>query len=207
MSRLAVLANLELPDVQCESLPVAFFPLAPRSPVTSWWPDYLTDQDIRNHYFITGTDQLIDPLKFHHGRLWKEDKIIVPARRYQDVIRRHHDLLPAGHWGIARTSALIRRKHLIPNLKRRVQEYIHTCDICQRYKTEHHLPRGYIELMEIPEQKWQSVSMDWISLPVVIANGRQYDEVLTVTDRSTKVVHLIPTNLTTDAVETTTVFL
>ena len=69
LSRLAVLANLELPDVQWERLPVAFFPLAPRSPVTSWWPDYLTDQDIRDHYFITGTDQLIDPLKFHHGRL------------------------------------------------------------------------------------------------------------------------------------------
>ena len=48
--------------------------------------------------------------------------------------------------------------------------------------------------------------MDWISLPAVIANGRQYDEVLTVTDRSTKMVHLIPTSSTTDAIETATLF-
>ena len=77
--------------------------------MTSWWPDYQVDQDIRDHYFVAGTNQLIDPQQIYHGRLWKGDKIIVPARQYLDVIKRHHDLLHAGHWGIARTSALIRR--------------------------------------------------------------------------------------------------
>ena len=48
--------------------------------------------------------------------------------------------------------------------------------------------------------------MDWVSLPAVIANGGQYDEVLTVTDRATKMVHLIPTSSATDAVETATLF-
>ena len=130
----------------------------------------------------------------------------MPARQYLDVIKRHHDLLPAGHWGIARTSALIRRKHLTPNLKRRVQAFVSTCDICQRFKSEHHLPRGHVEMMDLPQQKWQSVSMDWISLPAVVASGHQYDEVLTVTDRATKMVHLIPTSSTTATVETATLF-
>ena len=130
LSRLSLLANCEQPTFQWNSLETVFFPLAPRFPVSSWWPDYLADQDIRDHYFIPGTDELSETQNFHHGRLWKGDKIIVPARRYLDVIKRHHDLLPAGHWGIARTSALIRRKHLIPNLKRRVQAIVSTCDIC-----------------------------------------------------------------------------
>ena len=43
-------------------------------------------------------------------------------------------------------------------------------------------------------------------LPAVIANRRQFDEVLTVTDRATKMVHLIPTSSATDAIETATLF-
>ena len=70
-------------------------PMIPRATVADWWSDYVSDPLLRTHYFVTGREQLIDPEKFHHGRLWKADKIIVPAGKYLDVISRHHDLLPS----------------------------------------------------------------------------------------------------------------
>ena len=101
---------------------------------------------------------------------------------------------------------MIRRKYLMPRMKDRVREYIRTCDICQKYKADHHLPRGFLENLDIPEQRWQSLSMDWVSLPTVEWDGHVYDEVLTVTDRATKMVHLIPTAKTSTANDTATEF-
>ncbi len=48
--------------------------------------------------------------------------------------------------------------------------------------------------------------MDWTSLPPVIYCGVRYDEVLTVTDRATKMMHLIPTRKTATALETAELF-
>ena len=79
--------------------------------------------------------------------------------------------------------------------------------MCQRYKTEHHLPRGYFESLEIPKQRWQSIYMDWLNLHRVSYQGQLYNEVLTVTDRATKMVHLIPTSNTSTALDTASQFI
>ena len=178
----------------------------PPSPVEDWWPDYMADDAIRKQYFRVGTDELQDSLQFHHGRIWRGDKIVVPARRYTEVISQHHDLPHANHWGISRTVALVRRKYLIPNLKELVRYHVRSCDICQKFKTDHHLPRGYIENLDIPEYRWQSLSMDWLTLPAITVEGTLFDEVLTVTDRATKMVHLLATNSQSTAIQTAQLF-
>ena len=94
----------------------------------------------------------------------------------------------------------------MPRMKDRVCEYIRTCDVCQKNKADHHLPRGFLENLDIPEQRWQSLSMDWVSLPAVEWDGHVYDEVLTVTDRANKMVHLIPVMKTSTAKDTATEF-
>ena len=94
----------------------------------------------------------------------------------------------------------------MPNLKELVRNYVRSCDVCQKFKTDHHLPRGYIESLEIPEYRWQSLSMDWTSLPAITIEGTLFDEVLTVTDRATKMVHLIATNSHSTAIQTAQLF-
>ena len=60
-------------------------------------------------------------------------------------------------------------------------------------KADTRLPRGHAQCLEIPVRKWESVSVDFVSLPVAVLGGQmEFDEVLTVTDRATKMVHLIP---------------
>ena len=48
--------------------------------------------------------------------------------------------------------------------------------------------------------------MDWLSLLVVTVKGVTFDEVLTVTHRATKIVHLLPTRATMNAVQTAELF-
>ena len=48
--------------------------------------------------------------------------------------------------------------------------------------------------------------MDWLTLPAITVEGTLVDEVLTVTDRATKMVHLIATNSHATAIQTAQLF-
>ena len=57
--------------------------------------------------------------------------------------------------------------------------------------------------LEIPVRKWESVSVDFISLPETTSRTSDIpvDEILTVTDRATKMVMLIPCSSRWNAAE------
>jgi hypothetical protein len=47
-------------------------------------------------------------------------------------------------------------------MKHSVVEYVAICDTCQRVKAEHQRPAGLLQLLKIPERKWEEVTMDFI---------------------------------------------
>ena len=105
----------------------------------------------------------------------------------------YHDMPTAGHWGVNRTVSMIRRRYRFDHLRRLVQRYCRTCLACQQSKARHNRPRGLVEQLEIPSRQWQSIAMDWTNLPTVKdASGKKFNQVLTVTDRGSKQVILIP---------------
>ena len=67
--------------------------------------------------------------------------------------------------------------------------------------------KGFLHYLELPELKWQSLSMDWTHLSEIVDHGVMYNEVLTVTDRATRMVHLLPTRDTSNALETAEQFI
>ena len=92
---------------------------------------------------------------------------------------------------------------MFPKVTAMVTHFVQTCDICVRAKTDHHLPRGQLEPITLPTQKWQSIAMDWVTgLPFQLDGSRLYDAILMVTDRATKMCHLIPTSTTSTAEDT-----
>ena len=157
-----------------------------------WTSLYIADQAIGPLYYVDG--RLQNPRTFHNGRLWLDDKIIVPEVKISSVIAAHHDSVLAGHWGTQKTYDILQRKFSFPLMKKKVQQFVQSCDICQRCKHEHQLPRGMLEPLSLPMQKWHSISIDWIWVPPLIRYGRDYDRLLVVTDRATKMTHLIPSN-------------
>ena len=103
----------------------------------SWWVDYWKDNEIRDKYFNMSTRQLKNPTQWHQGRIWVLGKILVPRRREIEVISRYHDSPAAGHWGISRTTSMVKRNFVFKGMRRKVRAYVRTRDVCQRGKAEY----------------------------------------------------------------------
>ena len=131
----------------------------------SRWVEYWKDDATRAKYFNVAARQLKNPTQWHRVRIWVLGKILVPRRREIEVIFRYHDSPAAGLWGISRTVSMVKRNYVFKGMRRKVKEYVRTCDVCQRGKADTHLPRGKMGHLEIPVRKWESVSVDFISLP------------------------------------------
>jgi hypothetical protein len=67
--------------------------------------------------------------------------------------------------------------------------HISECVTCQQNKLEYTLPAGLLQLVPIPEKKWESISMEFIrGLPKV--QGK--DCIYVVVDRLTKFATSMP---------------
>ena len=76
-----------------------------------------------------------------------------------------------------------------------IREFVESCPTCQLEKTDHILRKGSLQSLAIPEAKWQEVSIDFITDLPTATEGE--DSIMTVVDRTTKMVHLIPCKKTT----------
>ncbi|GJW41074.1 putative reverse transcriptase domain-containing protein [Tanacetum coccineum] len=50
-----------------------------------------------------------------------------------------------------------------PGMKRDIAEYIRRCLTCAKIKAEHQKPSGFLQQPEIPEWKWEKITMDFIT--------------------------------------------
>jgi hypothetical protein len=80
-----------------------------------------------------------------------------------------------------------------------VSKYVAACEVCQRVKAEHKRPAGLLKPLEIPEWKWEHITMDFVvGLP---RSPRGRDAIWVVVDRLTKSAHFIPMKTTNSALE------
>jgi hypothetical protein len=92
----------------------------------------------------------------------------------------------AGHQGINKTYRKVRERFSWKGLKKDVIKYVKECTTCQANKDEHTHPIGLLQPLPIPEHKWESISMDFITgLPKT--QGK--DCIFVVVDRLTKFAH------------------
>ena len=76
------------------------------------------------------------------------------------VLQHNHDHPVAGHFGQNQTINLIRRSYVWPELWNSVESYIKSCTTCMRSKPQRHRPYSLLKQLPIPEQPWNSISMD-----------------------------------------------
>jgi hypothetical protein len=88
----------------------------------------------------------------------------------------------------------LREKYWWRGMKGDVAKFVAQCNIFQRVKIEHQKPSGLLQLLPIPEWKWEDKSMNFINgLP---RTPKGNDSVWVIVDRLTKVVHFIPVRTT-----------
>ena len=110
-----------------------------------------------------------------------------------------HSVPYSAHPGVQRTIGKVKRYFWWKGMVGDIREFVEICPICQLEKTDHTLRRGSLQSLTLPEVKWQEVSIDFvIDLPAI---GDTEDSIMTVVDRATKMVHLIPCKKTTTAGE------
>ncbi len=126
--------------------------------------------------------------------LWRTatGQIVVPnVKELKSIILyESHDADYSGHVGMARTQKNIERFFWWPGLHSEVQQYVKTCEACQRNKSSNQKPAGLLQPLPVPEDKWDVVTMDFItSLPMTTSG---YDAIAVVVDKLTKMCHLAP---------------
>lgn len=115
--------------------------------------------------------------------------LVVPAGKVQALFREMHDSPAAGHMGVERTEVSVRRHYWWPSLHADVVKYISTCPHCQRNKPDNQAMYGKMVPVQVPEQPWQIVNIDYFELP---PDDAEMDYALSVTDRMSKMVHILP---------------
>ena len=123
------------------------------------------------------------------GVLFYLDKLYVPKSQRVTVMSTRHDDMSAGHQGIKKTLDVVTRDFWWPKLTHDVEQYVKTCDVCQRTKVRRQTPPGLLRPLPVPSSRWSSVTMDFMTdLPPC----QNYDSIMVVVDRFTKMAHYVP---------------
>nr|GEU52922.1 retrovirus-related Pol polyprotein from transposon TNT 1-94 [Tanacetum cinerariifolium] len=77
-----------------------------------------------------------------------------------------------------------------PNLKADITTYITKYLTCSKVKAEHQKPSGLLVQPEIPQCKWEKITMDFITKLPKTSSG--YDTILVIVDHLTKSAHFLP---------------
>ena len=126
-----------------------------------------------------------DNALFYRDRLWVP---AVPGLR-ADLIKENHDQPACGHPGRNRTLELVKRQFYWRGMKDEIARYIRNCYICQRSKAPRDKYNRLLQALPVPEQRWQDISMDFITgLPV----SEGFNAICTVVDRLSKERHYAP---------------
>jgi hypothetical protein len=131
---------------------------------------------------IDDSYRVLDDVIFDKDRIY-----LVPESTLKgEILKVCHDSPTTRHQGYFKTYRQIRERFSWKGLKDDVLKHIRECTTCQQNKSEQTHLAGILQALPIPEQKWESISMDFIiGLPRV--QGK--DCIFVVVDRLTKFAH------------------
>jgi ribonuclease HI len=130
------------------------------------------------------------------GVVWFKDRLCVPniTSIRELILKEAHEIAYSIHPRSEKMYQDLKKRFWWYSMKREIAEYVARCDNCQRIKAEHQRPVGLLQLLQIPQWKWDEIGMDFIvGLPCTRAG---YDSIWVVVDRLTKTAHFIPVKTT-----------
>ncbi|GKE51349.1 putative reverse transcriptase domain-containing protein [Tanacetum coccineum] len=106
------------------------------------------------------------------------------------IMRESHKLKYSIHPGSDKMYQDLKKLYWWPNMKADIATYVSKCMTCAKVKAEHQNSSGLLQQPEIPEWKWEKITMDFITGLPRTPSG--YDSIWVIVDRLTKSAHLLP---------------
>ncbi|GJU24211.1 putative reverse transcriptase domain-containing protein [Tanacetum coccineum] len=92
-----------------------------------------------------------------------------------------------------------------PNMKIEITTYVSKCLTCAKVKAEHQKPSCLLVQPEIPQWKWEKITMDFVTkLPRTTSD---HDTIWVIVDRVTKSAHFLPMKETDSMEKLTRIYL
>ncbi|GKA82149.1 putative reverse transcriptase domain-containing protein, partial [Tanacetum coccineum] len=100
------------------------------------------------------------------------------------IMHKSHNSKYSIHPGSDKMYQDMKKLYWWPNMKADITTYANKCLICAKVKAEHQRPSGLLMQPEIPQWKWDNITMDFImKLP---KSSQGYDIIWEIVDRLTK---------------------
>ena len=116
------------------------------------------------------------------------------------IIQELHSTPYSAHPGIQRTIGRVRKSFYWKGMLGDIRQTVENCPVCQMEKSDHQAAKGKLMSTQIPEEKWKEISIDFVTdLPMT--QGKK-DSILTIVDKATRMVHLVPCRKNITAVAT-----
>ncbi|XP_031376072.1 uncharacterized protein LOC116191936, partial [Punica granatum] len=133
----------------------------------------------------------------HDDFLFRENKLCVPNCSLRELlVQESHGGGLMGHFGVAKTLAILQEHFYWPHMKRDVERICGRCITCRQAKSRVQ-PNGLYTPLPIPSEPWIDISTDFVlGLP---RTKRGRDSIFVVVDRFSKMAHFIPCHKTDDA--------
>ena len=132
--------------------------------------------------------------KFHlyKGNLYCHNRLCIPANSplKQQILWESHNTPFTGHPGFNKTYTSIKSSFYWPSMRSDILSYVREFLQCQRVKVEQKRLPNELQPLDVPGQKWESISMDFITKLPTTRGG--FDTIFVVVDRLTKMAHFFP---------------
>ena len=129
------------------------------------------------------------------GILRYQDRLFLPKDEEikQEVLREVHYTRYTVHPWNNKMYQDLKQKFCWDNMKREIAQYNSKCLTCQQVKAEHQKPAGLLQPLEVPEWKWEHITMDFVTGLSKTQKG--HDAIWVIVDRLTKSTHFLAMNV------------
>ncbi|KAI3776205.1 hypothetical protein L1987_45977 [Smallanthus sonchifolius] len=149
----------------------------------------LKEENIKKERMVGQQDKLeynTLGVRTRFGRAW----IPMGGELRTKILDEAHKSRYSIHPGTNKMYQDLRKEYWWPGMKYEVTKYVSKCLTCSQVKAEHQKPYRKIQPLDIPEWKWEHITMDFITkLP---RTGKGHDTIWVIVDRLTKSAHFIP---------------
>ncbi|KAM7298704.1 uncharacterized protein ISCGN_019278 [Ixodes scapularis] len=142
----------------------------------------------QNISFYTKSGLLCRKYRDRKGRDF--DQLVIPLRFREDLLRLAHGNCWSGHLGIRKTKARLMQEYYWPGCWKDVEEFVRSCDVCQRVGKSSDKHKAPMRLVPIITEPFRRLVIDIVGPLPVTQSGYRY--ILTAVCPATKFPEAIP---------------